>query len=785
MASPIKKKKTVAAAAPDVEGVDESAGESTGRGRDLIIVESPTKAKTIQKYLAGKFNVVATVGHVKDLPKSKLGVEIEKDFEPTYELIPGKNKILGDIRKAAKNSRQVFLAPDPDREGEAIAYHVAEAIKKDRAVGDKVNVQRVLFYEITKRAIEEALKKPTEINVHLFEAHKARRVLDRLVGYQISPVLWDKVRRGLSAGRVQSVAVRMICDREAEIRAFVAEEYWQLTAHFLSKASEPFMAKLLRIGKDKAELKSQADAQKVIDETQRGKFVIDQIERKERKNNPLPPFITSKLQQDAANRFGFTAKKTMVLAQQLYEGIEVGEEGPIGLITYMRTDSVRLSDDSIRDARSFIEKQFGKEHLPAQPNIYKSKKSAQDAHEAIRPTLVDMPPSRVAKYLDKDQLRLYELIWNRYIASQMNPAIMDRTAVDIVSGNYTFRATGSVIKYPGYLLVYEEAQKAKTAEDEDEESGKLPALEEGENVTLEKFDPTQHFTQPPPRYTESSLVKALEENGIGRPSTYASIMSTILDKDYVKKDANKFVPTQLGMLVTDLLVGSFPDILNVEFTANLENELDGVEEGQQNWVGVLKDFYKRFEVDLKKAKLEMRNLKTQEIPTDFVCEKCSKKMVVKWGRNGEFIACSGYPDCRNTKEFKRDENGKIVLQVEESTGEACEKCGKPLIVKRGRFGSFVACSGYPECKNTKALSTGVKCPEPGCDGEIAIRNSRKGKIFYSCTKYPKCKYAIWDKPVGEPCPVCQAPFLVEKTTKKAGTFLRCLKCDYQRAVEAA
>ena len=748
---------------------------------NLIIVESPTKARTIQKYLKGQgYGVMATVGHIKDLPKSKLGVEIENDFKPTYENLSGKKKIFSELKMAAKTAKEIFLAPDPDREGEAIAYHVSEILSKNGTKGHAPSLHRVLFHEITKNAILDALKNPRDIDIHLFDAHKARRVLDRLVGYKISPLLWEKVRRGLSAGRVQSVAVRMICDRENEIRAFVSEEYWQITALFANQKKEEIEAKLFKIGKEKAEIGNEARAKEIIEDLQNEKFFVDNVEKKERKNNPAPPFITSKLQQDAANKLGFTAKKTMVLAQQLYEGMDLGSMGSTGLITYMRTDSVRVSDESVSQARSFISSRYGKEHVPEKPNFYKNKKQAQDAHEAIRPTSLEFEPKRVKKYLDKDQYRLYELIWNRFLASQMRPAIFDRTTLDIKAKDYLFRANGSVLKYPGYLLVYD----VGTTKNKSEEKI-LPLVEKGDELQPLSLVPSQHFTQPPPRYTESSLVKALEENGIGRPSTYASIMGTILQKDYVRKDAGKFFPTELGMQVTKLLVDSFPDILNVEFTANMEDQLDKIEAGDSHWVEILKNFYKPFKADLDTAKVEMKNLKTQEIETDIVCEKCNSSMVIKWGRNGEFIACTSYPDCRNTKEFKRGELGKIIIVEDEDSGETCEKCGKPMKIKRGRYGSFVACSGYPDCKNTKALSTGVKCPEKGCKGEIAVRYSRRGKVFYSCNQYPKCKFAIWDKPIDEPCPVCQAPFLVEKYTKKSGPMVKCLKGDYERSLSDA
>jgi DNA topoisomerase-1 len=756
----------------------------------LVVVESPAKAKTIKKYLGSGFTVKASVGHVMDLPKSKMGVDVEHGFVPEYVVIRGKGKIISEIKKTAKDVDVVYLAPDPDREGEAIAWHLAQEIK-----GSCDNIKRVLFNEITKRGITEGLAHPGELDVHKFESQQARRILDRLVGYEISPILWKKVKRGLSAGRVQSVAVRLVVEREREITAFKPVEYWTIEADVEGKNPPPFRVRLAKIDGKKAELSAAAETQSVVADLKKTPWVIEKIERKERRKFPLAPFITSRLQQEAARKLRYTAKKTMALAQRLYEGLELGEEGAVGLITYMRTDSTRLSDDAVAEARKHIEEKYGKESLPDEPVVYKTKKSAQDAHEAIRPTSMQYDPDTVKKLLTtaadgnqeklrdvEDHVRLYQLIWNRFIACQMKPAVYDQTTVDVNAGRYGMRASGQVLKFAGYTAVYAESvEETGEAPDENAE-GTLPELTEGETLKVHKIDPEQHFTQPPPRFTEASLVKELEEKGIGRPSTYANILSTIQDRGYVEKREGRFHPTTLGTKVNDLLVESFPDILDVTFTAQMEDGLDKVEEGDADWQRLLKDFYSPFKVDLEKAVVHMRDLKREEIPTEHKCEKCGSTMVIKWGRNGEFLACSGYPECKNTREFSRREDGSIEIAPQATTDEKCETCGAPMLVKRGRFGEFLACSRYPECKTTRPISLGVNCPRPNCGGFLTEKRSRRGKVFYGCSNYSKtgCDFVLWDRPIPEKCPQCGALFLVKRENRRGGGRIRCVTdgCGY-------
>ena len=704
-------------------------------GKSLVIVESPAKAKTINKFLGKDFIVMASVGHVKDLPKSKLGIDIENGFEPHYEAIKGKANTIKELKKAGKSADRIFLAPDPDREGEAIAWHIAEEIDKKNE-----KTSRVLFNEITEKAVKEAIAHPIALDQNKYEAQQARRVLDRLVGYQVSPILLDKVRRGLSAGRVQSVAVRLICDREREIQAFIPREYWSVTARFETLGGDAFTAKLAKKDGQKIELNNGDDAKAALAELEGAPYKVAEVETKETKRNPAAPFTTSKLQQEAARKLGFTAKKTMMLAQQLYEGVELGDEGPVGLISYMRTDSTRVSAEAVASARDFIQLKYGADYLPKGPNIYKSKKKSQDAHEAIRPTYFQYSPDDVKKHLSKDQHRLYQLIWNRFIACQMTQALIDQTRAQIQAKNYTFNASGSTVKFPGFMAVYIEGQDI-----EEEKEEKLPALKKDESLKLLGLDPDQHFTQPPPRFTEASLVKELEEQGIGRPSTYASIISTIQDREYVLKDGKQLKPTELGFTVTDMLVESFPEILNVEFTARMEEELDQIEDGQMEWRTAMTEFYGPFSASLEKAKKEMKNIKAEEIPTDIVCEKCSSMMVIKWGRKGKFLACSAYPECKNTKDFTTGEDGKIVAleKTAEVTETQCPTCGKQMVVKSGRFGRFLACSDYPNCKSTLPYSTGVPCPE-GDGGMLVERRTKKGRVFFSCSKYPSCKFATWD-----------------------------------------
>jgi DNA topoisomerase-1 len=760
--------------------------------KHLVIVESPSKARTLEKYLGRDYQVKASVGHVVDLPKSKLGVDVKKDFAPDFIVIQAKKKVIDDLKKAAKGKENIYLASDPDREGEAIAWHIAGQVVKNHK-----RVHRVLINEITKKAVQEAIANPLELDRNKFDAQVARRVLDRLVGYKISPLLWTKVRRGLSAGRVQSVAVRLVCEREKDIRAFEPVEYWSLTALLEGRLAPSFKAKLAqwkgqKVDNKKFRLENDETVQGIIKSLDGASWVIGEVEKKERRRYPTPPFVTSKLQQEASRKLGFQPKRTMQLAQQLYEGVELGSEGAVGLITYMRTDSTRVSNDALGAVRQHIQTQYGKNYIPGKPNTFRSKKGAQDAHEAIRPTSLEYTPERVRRYLRRDMFQLYSLIWDRFVASQMVPAVYDQTAFEIPVKEALFRATGQQIKFDGFMKVYIEGRderptQANGEDDEDEAQdadGVLPDLHKGDALKLLSMEPRQHFTQPPPRFTQASLIKELDENGIGRPSTYAAIISNILDREYVaQNESRQLVPTDLGVLVTDLLIESFPDILNVEFTASMEDELDKIEDGKEKWTKAMKRFYAPFARDLKKAEKEMRDVKRQEVPTDIDCEKCGAKMVIKWGRNGEFLACPQYPECKSTKNFKRDEEGKIEVAVEEEVNETCELCGRPMLLRWGKFGKFLGCSGYPECKNIqpleKPVDLGVKCPE--CkEGNIKERKSRWGKIFYGCDKYPECKFATWDKPMPTPCPHCDSPILVEKVTKRAGRTHRCYKkeCGY-------
>lgn len=744
--------------------------------KGLVIVESPAKTRTLRRYLGKGFDIKASVGHVKDLPKRRLGVDVEHDFAPEYEVIRGKGKVIKELKSAASRVEDIYLATDPDREGEAIAWHIAEELKNGRKKNRRFH--RVLFNELTERAIREAISSPGELNRNKFESQQARRILDRLVGYEISPLLWEKVKRGLSAGRVQSVAVRMICDREREIQNFEPEEYWTVTAWLEGPEPPPFEAKVVEENGKKVSIPNEDAAKGVLGGLEGQAFLVKKVETKARKKNPPPPFITSTMQQDAARRLRFQAKKTMMIAQRLYEGVDIGEEGPVGLITYMRTDSTRVSAEAVKEARAYIKGEFGSAYVPKVAPRYKKGKMAQDAHEAIRPTSVARTPEVVAPFLDRDSLALYELIWKRFVASQMSPAILDQTRVDIQAGPYTLRVTGTVVKFPGFMVLYSDAAEAGKEEGTGDEKGKgngsLPELNEGDRLKLHDLQTKQHFTQPPPRYSEASLIRALEERGIGRPSTYATILSTIRDKDYVRLEQRRFVPTELGMIITDLLVGHFPEILDTSFTAAMEKELDEIEEGKASWTDVLRRFYGPFSERLLRAKKEMKSVKRQGMATDIKCDKCGAPMVIKCGRAGEFLACSAYPACKNIKEFSRDEKGHIEVRepVVQQMG-TCDKCGRPMVVKTGRFGRFLACSGYPECKNTRPISTGVPCPEEGCTGELVQKRSRSGKTFYSCNRYPQCKYATWDEPVAETCPECGFRILVKKDTKRDGNILKC------------
>ncbi|MDA8162176.1 MAG: type I DNA topoisomerase, partial [Desulfobacteraceae bacterium] len=742
--------------------------------KGLVIVESPTKVRTIKRYLGNNFEVKASLGHIKDLPPKNLGVDIENDFSPKYEIIRGKAKVLKELKTAASGVEDIYLAPDPDREGEAIAWHIADELGGN---GKKTKrFHRVLFRELTEKAIKEAIKAPVELDKNRFESQQARRILDRLVGYQISPVLWDKVRRGLSAGRVQSVAVRIICDRERQIQAFVPEEYWTVHARLKAGLPPEFLAKAVARDGKKLSLTNKEAADEVVSFLKGADFKVKKIQTKEKKRGPAPPFITSTLQQEAARRLRFSAKKTMTIAQMLYEGVDLGKEGPIGLITYMRTDSTRLADEAVKAARAFIKDGFGQAYVPARAPSYKNARAAQDAHEAIRPTSVLRTPEMIAAHLTKDALALYDLIWKRFVASQMAPAAMDQTQVDIEAGPYMLRATGTVMKFPGFTTLYSEKKdEGETNLIDEAGSAELPRLSEKEVLSLACVIPKQHFTQPPPRFSEASLIKTLEENGIGRPSTYAAILSTIQEKEYVRMEQGHLLPTELGFVVTDLLVGHFTEILDTGFTADMERRLDEIEEGKISWLEVLSGFYGPFKQRLDSAKAGMKQVKRLGVTTDVRCDKCGAPMVIKYGRSGEFLACSGYPECKNTSDFKRDEKG-IVIPVDKKeaavSSETCPKCGRPMVVKRGRFGEFLACSGYPECKSTKPITTGAPCPNPACGGELVKKRSKTGRVFYGCNKYPECQYMVWDEPVKEACPECGSPILVAKITKDK-KVLRC------------
>jgi DNA topoisomerase-1 len=775
--------------------------------KSLIIVESPTKARTITKYLGRGYTVMASVGHIKDLPTSKLGVDLDHDFKPQYVTIKGKSKVLAEIKKKAEAADKIFLAPDPDREGEAIAWHIEQELQgKSKKKNSKIF--RVRFNEITESAIKRALQSPTEIDMKLVNAQQARRVLDRIVGYQGSQLLWTKVRRGLSMGRVQSVAMRLICEREAEREAFRTEEYWSIGAMLAGANPPPFEAKLHSINGEEASLENGEQSRRVVDAIQGKAFVVQSIERREKKRNPVAPFITSRLQQEASRKLHFSPKKTMTLAQQLYEGIEIGAEGATGLITYMRTDSPRISNEAMTEAREVIQSRFGVEYLPATPNVYKTQKAAQEAHEAVRPTSAARDPESIRQYLDHDQYNLYKLIWNRFIASQMVPAVLDVTRIDSTpigtKDAYVFRSTGTIVKFPGHTIVYMEgvdkelpSQKPKADQEaEDDNERQLPSLSEGEQLRLVEQEgqsalgltAKQHFTQPPPRYNEALLIKELEEKGIGRPSTYAAIISTIQDRKYVEKTEGRLVPTETGRTVNDYLMKGFPELINVDFTSHLEEQLDEVEEGNKPWVTAVRDFYTPFTKELERARTIPGPKDTVEPPTDIPCEKCGKMLEIKWGRNGKFLACPGYkddPPCKNTQNFEKLEDGtiKIVPKLEITTDQKCDKCASPMVVKTGRFGKFIACSAYPQCKTTKPLALGVKCPQPDCGGDLVQKRTRKGRSFFACSNYPKCEYALWDRPVPKICPTCQAPFLIEKVSKQAGRSVQCRneECGYREA----
>ena len=742
--------------------------------RSLVVVESPTKVKTIQKYLDSKFIVKASMGHVRDLPKSQLGVDPKKGFKPKYVVSPAKKKILDELKKAAGRVDTLYIATDPDREGEAIGWHLAEEL--DVA---KKNVFRITFNEITERAVKAAFLAPGKIDLKKVDAQQARRVLDRLVGYSLSPLLWEKVQRGLSAGRVQSVAVRLIVDREREIQAFVPVEYWSLHAKLSAKLPPEFVATLKEVAGEKASLGNEQTTRELIASLDGARFVVKSVTRGERRRNPAPPFITSTLQQEAGRRLGFTARKTMTIAQQLYEGIDLGADGAEGLITYMRTDSVRVANEAQAAARGWVVARLGMEFVPETPPTYRSRGSAQEAHEAIRPSEVRNEPKNVARFLTKDQLALYRLIWERFLASQMMPAVYDTVSADIEAGRCLFRAQGSTLKFKGFTAVYEESREEDETPAEQDPEGAVPALEEGEVLTLLGLDPKQHFTQPPPRFTEASLIKSLEELGIGRPSTYASILGTIInDRGYVHRERRTLSPTELGMAVTDKLIPYFQDIMNVEFTAQMEDNLDKIEEGERKWVDTVREFYEPFKRDLARAKREMTSEKVGE-PTGEKCPECGSELLEKRGRFGKFMACSTYPDCKYTRNI----DGSTRAE-DEPTNEVCPTCGKPMVIKHGRFGKFIACSGYPDCKTTKPVTLGIPCPESGCSGQIVERRSRRGRTFFGCSAYPNCKFVVWQRPIAEPCPKCGAAFVTERALKSR-LVRRCVKagCDFELEAE--
>ncbi|MFQ5629664.1 MAG: type I DNA topoisomerase, partial [bacterium] len=736
--------------------------------KNLIIVESVAKTKTISKFLGKDYLVRSSVGHIKDLPKQRLGVDVDSGFSPEYITIRGKGKILTELRRAAQASEKVYIATDPDREGEAIASHLAEEISAKNS-----NIQRVMFNEITERAVRKALDSPTSIKVSKVDAQKARRVVDRLVGYQVSPILWRTIYRGLSAGRVQSVALRLICEREQEIDDFKPEEYWTITAKVKGDETDSFLTKLFKIDNKKPAINNETDAKTHADTINQQKFVVKSITKKPVVRQPSPPFTTSTMQQETARRLGYTAKRIMIIAQQLYEGVELGKEGSVGLITYMRTDSTRIASEAIEEVRGFIHAEYGNENLPAKPRTFKVKSSAQDAHEAIRPTSMNYAPQKVKKYLTDEQFKLYELIWKRFVACQMAAAKLEQTIVDISAGSqYLFRTTGSVIVFRGFLQLYEESKE----ESENNENGLdvtiIPAnLKKDDLLRLLELLPRQHFTKPPARYSESSLVKELDALGIGRPSTYAMIISTLLARKYAEKNKRQLVPTELGKTVSSILVQNFPEIFNVKFTAFMEEELDQVESGSKNFVQVVGDFYVPFNSAVKTTE-EKREVIKENLQKDAgeTCPKCGRPLIIRWGRNGQFMACSGYPDCRHTQPLEKEEI---------TTDEICDKCGKEMVVKNGRFGKFLACSGYPECKNTQPFTTNIDCPNDGCDGKLVERKSKRGRTFFGCSNYPTCKFASWNKPVAQECPNCGNNYLEERSTQAQGNFLACPKCKAQ------
>ncbi len=748
--------------------------------RKLVIVESPAKAKTINKILGKDYKVAASVGHIIDLPKTKLGVDIDKNFEPEYVTIKGKSKVISQLKKEASTVHEVLLATDPDREGEAIAYHIAHAISKSNG-----NIFRIEFNEITKDAVLKAIQKPRKIDESRVNAQQARRVMDRIVGYQVSPFLWETIYRGLSAGRVQSVALRLLVEREEEITRFLAVEYWTVDAILETEKREKFKARLIKIENrtldpEKFRISNQEEAQAHRQALLNAAYVISGVEKKLNTKTPSPPFITSTLQQEASRRFRMTTTRVMSIAQQLYEGVNLGTLGNVGLITYMRTDSTRISQDAIQKSRNYITNTYGPDYVPQKPAVYSRKKGSQDAHEAIRPTYIqlDFEPRKIKKFLSAEQFKIYELIWRRFIASQMKAAQIEKTVILIEADKYLFKSEGEVIRFRGYLIAYEE--ESTDQEDAAEQAPRpenLPKnLSEGQSVTLKDLQVEQKFTQPPPRFTESTLVKTLDKLGIGRPSTYAQIISTLFLRNYAGRLNRAIQPTELGQTVVKLLVNHFPDIFNVKFTARMETNLDKIEQNQASYLDTLKGFYHPFHKSLEQVKSRKKEIKQELVEkTEISCELCGELLVIRWGRNGKFYACSGYPKCKNTR--------PIEERQQKQSAEKCDKCGSAMVVKKGRFGEFLACSNYPTCKNTRAISTGVQCPEVNCEGTMVQRQSKKGKIFFSCTRYPECRFALWDKPVTQICPNCAYPIMVEKNTQARGYYLQCPACKHKLASE--
>ncbi len=728
----------------------------------LVIVESPAKAKTMERYFGSGYSVKATLGHIRDLPKNRMGVDIENGFEPEYSILPGRKDVVSQLQKAARGCDTVLLAADPDREGEAICWHLAEILKDS-----KVNVSRILFHEITKNAIRQALEQKLPLDEQKVDAQQTRRILDRLVGYSISPLLWKKVGRKLSAGRVQSIALRLICEREKEIRDFVPEEFWTITAHLKAQTPPPFKANLVKIDGRKAKIATGEQAESITADLKGADYILHGVKVRRKKRTPAPPFITSTLQQESFRANHFSVKKTMMVAQKLYEGMEIGTKGLVGLITYMRTDSVRISEDALSEARDYIQTAYSKAYLPEKPRAFKNKRKAQDAHEAIRPTSFDLPPEKVKAYLSADEFRLYSQIWNRFIASQMSAAQVEETEFDIRALKHQFKAKGEVIKFDGHLVLTPKKSDSPT----------LPTVETGERLELSQLESKQSFTQPPSRYSEGTLVKELEAKGIGRPSTYAPIIATIQGRDYVIKEKGRFIPTEVGIYVTDYLIQKFPDLMKFEFTARLEEQLDLISEGKKSRLEYLQSYYDMLQKDMEKAE-QGEGVKKQGIPSEEICPECGKGLVIKEGRYGRFKACSGYPECTYKKSFDKKE--PVVLE------EKCPQCGAPLVQRQGRYGAFVACSDYPRCKYIKSekKDTGIACPLK-CGGTIVRKKTRKGKIFYGCSRYPGCKFATWDEPVPQPCPVCGREFVLRKNAVKGTSYLYCSdkECSFKQDVE--